>query len=353
MYRLNIITLLTALFIVMACQKKNTEMTGTRGVKTVIAKSYQESEESLFSGKVKASNEVNMAFKIPGSILTIPVNEGQFVKKDEVIATLDPRDYETQLKATTAEYNAIKGEAERIIELYKDSSVATNDYEKAKYGLEQITAKLQAHQNQLNDTKLKAPFDGYIQKIYFEKNETIGAGTPVISIIENSLPLIEINIPISEYSKRKEFESFSCNFDFIPGKNFPLTLIGISPKANLNQLYNVKLKFPEHNSTITPGMTTTVKIIRKGNNDNRIIIPLTAIYNCNGKSCVMKYDPNNGIVNEQIIEIESIQRDGSAIISEGIEQGEIVVSAGADKLKSGDHVTLLKEHSKTNIGGML
>lgn len=350
---MNRIALITAFTLLLWGCKEPKSQQQVKSVRIATATEYNSTESREFPGKVKASHDINMAFKIPGTILTMSVKEGDFVKEGETIGTLDPRDYETQLKATTAEYNAIKGEAERIIELYRDSSVATNDYEKAKYGLEQITAKLQAHRDQLNDTKLKAPFDGYVQKIYFDNNETIGAGTPVISIIGNSTPEVEINIPISEYSKRNEFESFSCSFDFMPGKEFPLTLIGISPKANLNQLFNVRLKFNENNTNISPGMTTSVKITQRDTNDGRITIPVTAIYNRNGNSCVMKYNPATGTIDEQIIKIESIQRDGNAIVTKGLHTGDMVVSAGADKLNSGDSVTPLNQKSKTNIGGVL
>lgn len=65
---------------------------------------------------------------------------------------------------TEAEFRQVKGEAERVIELYNRKSVPVNDYEKAVYGLRQITAKYNAHRNALEDTRLLAPFDGIFKK---------------------------------------------------------------------------------------------------------------------------------------------------------------------------------------------
>ena len=76
-----------------------------------------------YPGRVKAAADVDLAFRVAGPIIRIPVQVGSFVRKGEVIAEIDPRDYELQYKATEAEYKQIKSEAERVIELYNRKSV--------------------------------------------------------------------------------------------------------------------------------------------------------------------------------------------------------------------------------------
>lgn len=335
------------------CSKKPMRESHFKSVKLDTVQHCDLAEVLIFPGKVEAGKDINIAFKVAGTIEEIPVKQGEFVNKDEIIAIMDPRDYQTQLDATTAEYNAIKGEAERIIALYQDSSIARNDYEKALYGLKQITAKLQAHQNALNDTKLRAPFDGYIQKIIFDKNETVAAGMAVISMISNSLNQVSINIPIKSYIERDNFESYSCTFDIMPDKEFPLELIGISPKANMNQLYNVKLQFTENNPNITPGMSTTVTIVQQAKSEKRLEIPLSAIFHKEGATYVMIYNPVTSTVETRQVNIDSIDRNSMALITNGLNEGEIVVSAGVNSLKDGDKVTPVKQSSSTNIGGLL
>ena len=150
-------------------------------VKTETVKNYENELQVTYPGRVKAAADVDLAFRVAGPIIRIPVQVGSFVRKGEVIAEIDPRDYELQYKATEAEYKQIKSEAERVIELYNRKSVPENDYDKAVYGLQQITSKYNAHKNALKDTRLVAPFDGYIQKKYFDTDETVAAGMPVIS----------------------------------------------------------------------------------------------------------------------------------------------------------------------------
>ena len=126
---------------------KLTEATGCEGERSI-----------SFPGKLKASSEANLAFRINGPIAEIPVTVGQQIRKGETVARMDSRDYALQLAATEAEYKQVKAEAERVIRLYEKQSVSENDYDKAVSGLQQITAKYNAHRNALADTRLTAPY---------------------------------------------------------------------------------------------------------------------------------------------------------------------------------------------------
>lgn len=131
---------------------------------------------------------------------------------------MDPADYRVQLDATEAEYKQIKAEAERVMALYKENGTTPNANDKAVYGLKQITAKYQHHKDQLEYTRLYAPFSGFIQKKLFDAHETIGAGMPVISMVSAGIPEVEINLPAADYIRRDRFDGYHCTFDLYPGK---------------------------------------------------------------------------------------------------------------------------------------
>jgi RND family efflux transporter MFP subunit len=338
-----------------ACSRyKKTEKETIRTVKTDTVRVYNYSAKSSFPGKIKADSEIGVSFRIAGTIAQINVEEGAFVKKGQTLALLDARDYEIQLAATEAEYRQIKAEADRIIELHKTGSVTDNDYDKAVYGLQQITAKYNAHRNALADTRLAAPFNGYVQKRYFESGETVGAGMPVLSVIDAGAPEVEINIPASEYVKQNLFDSFSCAVDIFPEKSFPLDLIGITRKANMNQLYTVRLKMRNTNAPLpSPGMATMVSITYKPEKTSQAQIPYSALFEQNSLSAVWIYNPENQTVSAKTIKIAEIRSDGTVIVSEGLSAGEIIVTAGVNSLKEGEKVKLLPTPSASNIGFVL
>lgn len=337
------------------CKARQDQTPETAAVKTGTVAVYGGENEVSFPGKIRAAADVNLAFKVSGTLLRVPVQEGARVRKGDLLAEMDPRDYRIQLSATEAEYNRIKGEAGRVIELYKRGSVSQNEYDKAVYGLQQITAKYQAHQNALADTRLTAPFDGYVQKRFYDKEETVGAGMPVISLINTALPEVEINIPAADYVNRELFRSFACKVDIYPDREFPLEVVGISRKANMNQLYNMRLRLKPgiQGELPTPGMAATV-IIRYGDRATRSVrIPLSALFGEQENTFVWVYDPASGTVSKRTVVPEKILLDGTAVLSEGLEPGEKVVTAGVHSIGEGQAVRELETPSATNVGGML
>ena len=117
--------------------------------------------ELQYPGHVVAATEANVSFKVAGTLKRVLVSEGDYVKAGQLIAEIDPVDYKVQLSATEAEYAQIKADAERVMGLYQDGGTTASNYDKARYGLQQIEAKLQNHRNQLAYTRLVAPFSGW------------------------------------------------------------------------------------------------------------------------------------------------------------------------------------------------
>jgi len=343
------------MFISSACSyQKPDEKTVVQTVKTDTVRVYGEKNSSTFPGKVKAASDVNLAFRISGPVLKISAEAGSFVKKGQVLAEMDSRDYAIQLSATEAEYNRIKAEADRVIALFEKGSVTPNDYDKAVYGLQQITAKYEAHKNALADTRLCAPFDGYVQRRFFDAGETVGAGLPVISMISADLPEVEINIPSSDFIRRDSFESFSCCLDIYPGRSFPLELIGIAQKANLNQLYTVRLKIKERENPLpSPGMTALVTAFYKTEEAAAVYVPLSAVFDFDGVASVWVYNQVGQTVESRAVILARILADGRAVVSDGLIVGEIVVTAGVHSLREGEKVKPLSQVSPSNIGGLL
>ena len=211
--------------------------------------------ELQYPGHVVAATEANVSFKVAGTLKRVLVSEGDYVKAGQLIAEIDPVDYKVQLSATEAEYAQIKADAERVMGLYQDGGTTASNYDKARYGLQQIEAKLQNHRNQLAYTRLVAPFSGRVQKRYFMGGENVSAGLPIMKILSDNALEMEINLPAVSYLNRDKFNSYSCTFDVLPGVRVPLTLIGISPEANANQLYTMRLKLADGAKSMPyPGM---------------------------------------------------------------------------------------------------
>lgn len=309
------------------------------------------SDNLQFPARVKAAEEVNMAFKVSGSLKQVFVQEGQFVRRGELLAQIDPRDYELQLQAAEAEWQGIKAEAERVISLYADSVATASDYDRARYGLQQITAKRDNALNQLADTKLYAPFDGYVKQRLFDPPTVVGAGMPVVTLYSSSMPEIEILIPSSAYHRRDDIASFEAKFDFME-ETLPLRLISISSNVNSNQLYALRLALPSSmKEKPSVGMLAMVDVVFSPATDNMVEIPASAIFHENGADYVWMIADDKVV--KRAVEIARLHTNGTATLLSGLEVGEVVVTAGVHKLREGERVKPLAQASKTNMGGLL
>lgn len=305
-----------------------------------------------FPGCVRAAQEVNAAFKVGGTLRTIFAEEGEFVRRGAPLAALDARDYRLQAEAAEAEYKRVKAEAERVMALYADGAATPDAYDKARYGLQQITAKYENSRNQLADTEIRMPFDGYVQKRLFDPSTVVGQEA-VLTVVSAEAPEIEINIPGSEYVRRSEFDGFEAAFDFWPGKRIPLRLRSLSPKANANQLYTLRLGVPADLRPLpSPGMNTMVTIVCR------------AFGGCAGgragRRALRRRRPDvrldlreDSTVVSREVRVERLQTGGEAVVGAGLAAGERIVTSGVHRLREGEKVAPLPGVTKTNVGGLL
>ena len=252
---------------------QGTEDRPTVKIDTVLSADEQTSLQ--FPGRVKAAQDISLAFRVSGTILRMHVNDGSYVRKGQLLAELDPTDYQIQLDAAEAEYQRVKAEAGRVMALYKENVTTPDANDKAVYGLKQITAKYNHAKDQLEYTRLYAPFNGYVQKRLFDSHETLAAGMPVVSMISEGKPEVEINLPAAEYIRREQFTSYHCTFDIYSGQQYPLNLISVTPKANANQLYTMRLQLERTagQPLPSPGMNTMVTIERTENGQRNLSVP--------------------------------------------------------------------------------
>jgi len=125
--------------------------------------------------------------------------------------------------------------------LYKENGTTPNANDKAVYGLKQITAKYQHHKDQLEYTRLYAPFCGFIQKKAIEPvpPDIVGCRKIDFHLRNAGADHRDHGHTCSDRFMCIE-HGYHCTFDLYPGENYPLKLISVTPKANANQLYTIR-----------------------------------------------------------------------------------------------------------------
>jgi RND family efflux transporter MFP subunit len=307
-----------------------------------------------FPGTIREAAEVNLAFRVAGPISNIYVKEGDYVRQGTLVARIDPRDYEIQASVYEAQYNQVRGEYDRLTELNNRKSVADNDYEKSVAGEKMLRMKLQNARDQLSDTKLYAPFSGYIQSVKYEAGEMVNTGMTVATLIDVHSYLVEIDLPMSFFLRKEAFTTFSCSQPMVPDAVYPLQLVSYQMKANNSQLYRTTFRLdPKVNPRLAPGMTVSVKIGYRTGLESLLAFPLTALFREGEKNCVWIYDPATSVVKMREVTTGEITGDGMITVLSGISENDEIVVAGVHVLHDGWKVDRIEEVSETNVGGLM
>lgn len=355
--RKNILTGLPALCflaLLSACTPKETstpERVATVRIDTV--RPVGGERRMQYPGRVVAGAEANLSFKVAGTLKHVYVGEGDRVKAGQLLAELDASDYRVQLAATEAEHAQVKADAERVMALYREGGTTASNHDKARYGLQQMEAKLQNHRNQVAYTRIHAPYDGQVQTTYFATGETVGAGMPVLSLLGQGTPEVEVNLPATAYARRSGFTRFACTLDVLPGETLPLQLLSILPQANANQLYTMRLRLKEEQGRVAPGMSVWVTVYSTQAAAPQVAVPATALVEKDGKAWLYLYNKEKGTARRTEVKVETLHTDGRAIVRGELHGGDLVVASGAHHIQHGARVRPLAPISTTNVGGLL
>ena len=331
-------------------RKENKERVATVKVATVTT--ADESHVWQLPGRVKAGSEVNVAFKVSGTLKRVAVKEGQHVSAGQLLAEMDDTDYRVQLQATQAEYEGIKAEAGRVMALYEQQGTTAQNYDKARYGLQQIEAKLAHHTNQLKYCRIYAPAAGTVQTTLFEDGETVGQGMPVVKIVCSGRQEMEVSLPSHVYTHIKDVVQATAVFSAYPDREFTLRPLETLPKANATGLYTLRLAMEGHDLP-SPGMGGWVTLTGSGDSASAssLLLPATAIVHSEGGDHV--FAVVGGKAKQVHVTVEALTGDGQARVNGDIQPGATVVATGAHCIKDGQAVQPLAPASKTNIGGLL
>lgn len=347
---------LSVMLLLVSCggaDKKNEKK--IRFVKTFVVKSSSSLETKVFPGLIKEKREVNLSFRISGPLVKFPVQEGKLVRKGDLIARIDKRDYELQLAASKAQFNQLQSHYDRIKELYNRKSATKSQLEDVETKYKLAKAKFNADKNSLKDTDLRAPFTGFIQKKFVENFEKITMGTPVVSLVDVSETECEISFPEHFMLNANNIEKYTCVFENFEGKTLHASQIAISKKPNMNHLYNVRLRVEDKGEfKLVPGMAVNVHVvIRNENNSSLIRIPSSSVHHYEGGSYIWKYDVGTSIVKRCKVQTGKLFSDGMINVLNGVDKDDVVVTAGVHSLTEGQEVKVMRSASKTNVGGQL
>jgi RND family efflux transporter MFP subunit len=313
-----------------------------------------------FSGVSKAGVEVNMSFKVAGTIRSINVKVGEKIKKGKLIASLDKTDYQLMyeqakvaLNNAKVQMNSAKSAFERTAALYENNNASLQAYEGARTAYESAKAMvssnkrgLQLARSQLSYTNIIAPMEGIVAKVDAERNENVMPGQLIVEVNSGNDLEVTIGMPETYISRVKEGETVKVKFSSIANKEFEGTISEVSFTINSeSSTYPVSIVLSNPSKEIRPGMAADVTFHFKSDGKKAcIIVPMNTVAEDQKGRFVYtltRTENNLATVHKKSVRVGEITQDGFEIL-EGLQDGELIVTAGISKLSDGMTVKLLK-----------
>ena len=317
-------------------------------------------------GKIRASQRVELAFKeVGGRLIELPIEgrEGQEVKQGELLARIDPKDFETtlrnvqgRLKEAQADLQLAKKEFARVkrIQAKDPGAVSGANIDRKREAvnamegrIRSLGAEVEAAKNRLSYTYLKAPFAGMIAQRFVDNFQDVKPKQPILALEDITQVEILIDVPENVVALARDTENEDikavAQFPSIPGKKYPLTLKEYATRADAaTQTYQVVLQMPQPEDLLVfPGMTATVSLAigSSATVGSSILIPAIAVVaKPDGSSFVWEVDPKDMTVHQRKVKVGPITGSENINIVDGLKGGEKIAVAGVLKLQEGMRV---------------
>ena len=359
----------------------------------------QERETVSVSGTVSTPySPANVSFLVSGKVVFVGPREGEFVKKGQVLARIDPTDFTLSLKGAAAQlasaqaalekamhsarpelleqarisFERAEDEYRRMKMLYDSKSLAPNDFQKykaayehakqdyeqakaggqnedkalAKASYNQSAAHLEVVRKALSDATLCAPMDGYIANRSVEPGDTASPGRPIFEIVQMDPVEVSVGVPETDVHLVRIGQQAEMTVPALPGKLFQGTVRVINVSADPNTrtyMARITAANPEH--LLRVGMVAEARI-RGDRTVSMTTLPGDAVVrDPQGATQVYVYYPDQKRVYAKRVEIGAVVNKNVELKS-GLSGNELIVLAGQTKLRNGLTVSATEQTAR-------
>lgn len=336
--------------ILVACSKKEPAPEPVRPVLSILVRAFGEENLGRFAGNIQARYESNIGFRIPGRIASRAVDVGAEVNAGDLLASLDPTDQQNQLRSAQGDLASIQAQfinaqatARRQQDLF-DRGVgsqaqldsAQTDLKTTRASLDQARAAVNQAKDQLNYVELRADHKSVVTAWNAEAGQVVTAGQQVVTLAQPDIKEAVIDLPDTLVDQLPTGVVFQVASQLNPQITTTATVREIEPQAeSTTRTRRARLTLAETPSAFRLG--TAISVTLSTAIKPRVEVPLTALQEVEGKTRVWVIDPQTQTVSSRDVSVVS-RTDSSVVLAYGVKNGERVVTAGVNSLKSGQKV---------------
>ncbi len=333
---------LVALATVLGCKKKPSAVGPAAGpatqVAAVAAKRQPIAETLAVVGTLAANEFVEVKSETDGTIAEILFNEGQPVKKGDLLLRLDESKFAASLAEAEANLKLTATTFERNKQLFREKLISQQEYDQAASLLQVNQATVELRKRLLQDTRIVAPLSGIVGARSISPGQVISKNTTLTWLVDLELVKAEFNVPERFIGEIKQGRPVELAVAAYAKEKFKGEIYFIAPQVDpATRTMLVKARIPNADHKLKPGMFANFDLTLTLRQD-AIVIPESALMAMGERTAVYVIGPD-GTAQMRPVKV-GLRTANQIEITSGVEAGEKVITEGLQKVRPGGAVKM-------------
>jgi membrane fusion protein (multidrug efflux system) len=307
-------------------------------VEAEVAKAERLAQEIIAVGSLRSNESVALSSEIDGRITGIHFREGQPVGRGALLFELEDSIYRAELEQARAGLALSERNHERAQELFGRSLISTRERDEAAARLDVDRAAVALAEARLAKSRIRAPFEGVVGLRAVSPGDYITAGEPLAPLEQLSVLKADFRLAEAALPAIKVGQTLNLEVDAYPGKTFPGRVYAIDPRlAEETRSIGVRARVPNDQGELRPGLFARVRLVIAERGE-AVLVPEQSIIPQADRLFV--YVIEDGKAAMRPVQL-GLRQAGRVEVTSGVKPGDVVITAGAQKIGPGAPVTAI------------
>jgi membrane fusion protein, multidrug efflux system len=291
------------------------------------------------NGNFVAAQELSLAAEKAGRIVQVLADEGTYVQKGQIVATIRVDQLSVDMRNAEAGYQTAQADVQRYENAYKTGGVTQQQLDQARLSLENAKAKLDQSRINLGDANIRATISGIVNKRHIEPGTVVAAGTALFDIVNVSSLKLNVAVNEAQVPYLQIGKTVKVKASVFPDKTFSGKITFIAPKADEALNFPVEILITNNSANqLKAGMYGTA-VFDFPNQNAVIMVPRTAfVGSVNSRQVFVN---ENGVARLKTVTPGRVMGEKVEVM-DGLNEGALVITSGQINLVDGSNVSVIK-----------
>ena len=311
-----------------------------RSVKPLVVRANEVPVAFVASGAIEAIDRADLAFQVPGRVTEVDVDDGTLVQKGQLLAELDPTDFQKGLAIAEAQLQEVKARHARLTRMHEAGSLTETDFDKIDAALKQAESAAALARRQVGYTELRAPFDGWVVKGGIAAGVVANPAVPVFTVFSSGAVWAKLGVSEVEIGKVHIGQNVEVQVPATHAGPQSGKVEAILPNAEmLSRAFTVKVRLENSNGELRQGNVIVGRIFTGETRGALTVPPQVVQKNPDGSLFVWLIDSTRHTAVRQLVEVAAL-RATEIEIGSGLRDGDQVIANVPHTLFEGERLNL-------------